>query len=103
MGLIRQAAVYHRRRQDFAKFRRQVYVFGMSRITLKLLYPGSLKLVHTPAHLHHRPPLQPRSEQYGNQFGRSERSRAVGPGFLARPVVIGKIAYELRAAHSCLF
>ncbi len=55
------------------------------------------------AHLHHRPPLQPRSEQYGNQFGRSERSRAVGPGFLARPVVIGKIAYELRAAHSCLF
>ena len=26
MGLIRQAAVYHRRRQDFAKFRRQVYV-----------------------------------------------------------------------------
>ncbi len=47
MGLIRQAAVYHRRRQDFAKFRRQVYVFGMSRITLKLLYPGSLKLVHT--------------------------------------------------------
>ena len=46
MGLIRQAAVYHRRRQDFAKFRRQVYVFGMSRITLKLLYPGSLKVVH---------------------------------------------------------
>ncbi|MDE7388384.1 MAG: glycosyltransferase [Muribaculaceae bacterium] len=47
MGLLRQAAVYHRRRQDFRKFMRQVYVFGMSRITLKLLYPGSLKAVHT--------------------------------------------------------
>lgn len=27
-------------------FARQVYVFGMSRITLKLLYPESLKVVH---------------------------------------------------------
>lgn len=44
--LIRPAFVYHKRRVDFAKFLRQVYVFGMSRITLKLLYPGSLKLVH---------------------------------------------------------
>ncbi len=47
MGLLRDAAVYHRRRQDLKKFCRQVYVFGMSRITLKLLYPGSLKAVHT--------------------------------------------------------
>lgn len=46
-GLVREAAVYHKRRVDFRKFLRQVYVFGMSRITLKLLYPGSLKLVHT--------------------------------------------------------
>ncbi|MCM1449854.1 MAG: glycosyltransferase [Clostridiales bacterium] len=45
--LIRPAYVYHKRRVDFAKFMRQVYVFGMSRITLKLLYPGSLKAVHT--------------------------------------------------------
>lgn len=44
--LIREAAVYHKRRVDFRKFMRQVYVFGMSRITLKLLYPGSLKPVH---------------------------------------------------------
>lgn len=44
--LIREAAVYHKRRVDFRKFFRQVYVFGMSRITLKLLYPGSMKLVH---------------------------------------------------------
>lgn len=45
--LIREAYVYHKRRVDFAKFLRQVYVFGMSRITLKILYPGSLKAVHT--------------------------------------------------------
>ena len=38
--------VYHKRRVDFKKFFRQVYVFGMSRITLKLLYPGSMKAVH---------------------------------------------------------
>lgn len=47
IGLIRPAYVYHKRRIDFRKFWRQVYVFGMSRITLKLLYPDSLKLVHT--------------------------------------------------------
>ena len=46
-ALIRNAGVYHKRRIDFRKFLRQVYVFGMSRITLKLLYPGSLKAVHT--------------------------------------------------------
>lgn len=46
IGLICSAFVYHKRRVDFKKFLRQVYVFGMSRITLKLLYPGSLKTVH---------------------------------------------------------
>ncbi|MBR5745018.1 MAG: glycosyltransferase [Muribaculaceae bacterium] len=46
IGLIRDAFVYHKRRVDFRKFARQVYVFGMSRITLKLLYPDSLKVVH---------------------------------------------------------
>ena len=39
--------MWHKRRVDFRKFFRQVHVFGMSRITLKLLYPGSLKVVHT--------------------------------------------------------
>lgn len=38
--------VWHKRRVDFPKFWRQVYVFGMSRITLRLLYPDSLKAVH---------------------------------------------------------
>lgn len=46
IALIRPAYVYHKRRVDFRKFLRQVYVFGMSRITLKLLYPDSLKVVH---------------------------------------------------------
>lgn len=47
IGLIREAGVYHKRRVNFRKFWRQVHVFGMSRITLKLLYPDSLKIVHT--------------------------------------------------------
>lgn len=47
IGLLRNCHVFHKRRVDFRKFWRQVHVFGMSRITLKLLYPGSLKLVHT--------------------------------------------------------
>lgn len=46
IGLIPEAKVWHKRRVDFKKFFRQVHVFGMSRITLKLLYPGSLKVVH---------------------------------------------------------
>lgn len=46
VGLIADSPVWHKRRIDMKKFLRQVYVFGMSRITLKLLYPGSLKLVH---------------------------------------------------------
>ncbi|MDE6484907.1 MAG: glycosyltransferase [Duncaniella sp.] len=46
IGLIADAPVYHKRRIDLKKFFLQVHVFGMSRITLKLLYPGSLKLVH---------------------------------------------------------
>lgn len=44
--LIRSVKVYHKRRGSLAKFWRQVHVFGMSRITLQLLYPGSMKAVH---------------------------------------------------------
>lgn len=44
--LIPDAKVWHKRRIDFKKFFRQVHVFGMSRITLRLLYPDSLKVVH---------------------------------------------------------
>lgn len=44
--LFPDAYVYHKRRVDMKKFWKQVHVFGMSRITLELLYPGSMKLVH---------------------------------------------------------
>lgn len=46
IGLVPDAMVWHKRRVDFRKFFRQVHVFGMSRITLHLLYPGSMKPVH---------------------------------------------------------
>jgi glycosyltransferase involved in cell wall biosynthesis len=47
IGLYVDVAVWHKRRINWAKFWRQVHIFGMSRITLKLLYPDSLKIVHT--------------------------------------------------------
>lgn len=46
IALYPDAFVYHKRRGNLAKFWKQVHVFGMSRITLQLLYPGSMKLVH---------------------------------------------------------
>ena len=46
INLYPDVKVFHKRRVDFKKFWRQVHVFGMSRITLQLLYPGSMKLVH---------------------------------------------------------
>lgn len=46
LTLIPDAAVWHKRRISFRKFARQVFVFGMSRITLWQLYPDSLKTVH---------------------------------------------------------
>lgn len=46
ISLFPEVAVYHKRRVDFKKFWRQVHVFGQSRITLQLLYPGSMKAVH---------------------------------------------------------
>ena len=46
ISLYQDAYVYHKRRGNLKKFWKQVHVFGMSRITLQLLYPGSMKLVH---------------------------------------------------------
>ncbi len=46
IALYRSVKVFHKRRVSMRKFWRQVHVFGMSRITLQLLYPGSMKLVH---------------------------------------------------------
>lgn len=47
IALFRNVKVFHKRRVNLKKFWRQVHVFGMSRITLQLLYPGSMKAVHT--------------------------------------------------------
>lgn len=46
IALYPDVYVYHKRRVDMKKFWKQVHVFGMSRITLELLYPSSMKLVH---------------------------------------------------------
>ena len=46
ISLLPDVKVFHKRRVDFKKFWHQVHTFGMSRITLQLLYPGSMKLVH---------------------------------------------------------
>lgn len=46
IGLLADAPVWHKRRLGWRKFWRQVHVFGMSRITLMLLYPDTLKAVH---------------------------------------------------------
>ena len=40
--LIRPAYVYHKRRTSLKLFCRQIYIFGMSRISLYLLYPDLL-------------------------------------------------------------
>lgn len=44
--LYPEVSVFHKRRGNLRKFWKQVHVFGQSRITLELLYPGSMKLVH---------------------------------------------------------
>ena len=46
VGLLVNQKVFHKRRINLKRFFRQVYVFGKSRITLHILYPGSLKAVH---------------------------------------------------------
>lgn len=44
--LIPDAFVYHKRRVSLKSFYRQVHVFGMARVDLYLMHPGSLKPVH---------------------------------------------------------
>ncbi len=46
-ALIPDAHVYHKRRTNYRQFFKQVYNFGIARINLFLLHPGSLKVVHT--------------------------------------------------------
>lgn len=44
--LIKDAAVYHKRRVDYRKFFKQVFNSGIARINLYKRHPRSLKLVH---------------------------------------------------------
>ncbi len=44
--LIPEAHVYHKRRTDFAQFRKQVQFFGTARINIRRFFPGSLKWIH---------------------------------------------------------
>lgn len=44
--LIKDAAVYHKRRVDYRKFFKQVFNSGIARINLYKRHPQSLKLVH---------------------------------------------------------
>lgn len=46
IALFHEAFVYHKRRVSLKSFFRQVHVFGMARVDLALLHPGSLKVVH---------------------------------------------------------
>jgi glycosyltransferase involved in cell wall biosynthesis len=45
--LYRDVYVWHKRRVSFKRFFRQVHIFGQARINLFILYPESLKPVHT--------------------------------------------------------
>ncbi len=44
--LIEDAWVYHKRRNNFKSFFKQVYNSGIARINLNLRHPGTLKLIH---------------------------------------------------------
>jgi glycosyltransferase involved in cell wall biosynthesis len=44
--LIHEAFVYHKRRNTFKSFYKQVYNSGIARINLHLNHPGTLKIVH---------------------------------------------------------
>jgi glycosyltransferase involved in cell wall biosynthesis len=45
-ALIPKAFVYHKRRTSIEQFVRQVYNFGIARVTISKIHPESLKLLH---------------------------------------------------------
>ena len=45
-ALIPEAFVYHKRRTDFAQFRKQVEFFGRARVNIRRFFPGSLRPLH---------------------------------------------------------
>ena len=44
--LIPEAQVYHKRRTDFAQFRKQVRFFGTARVNIRKFYPDAIRPVH---------------------------------------------------------
>ena len=45
--LLRDAFVFHKRRINLRKFYKQVNIFGKARISLYLIHPEALKIIHT--------------------------------------------------------
>ena len=46
VGLVSETFVYHKRRNTFKSFYKQVFCSGTARVTLALRHSGALKLVH---------------------------------------------------------
>nr|WP_294793432.1 glycosyltransferase [uncultured Mucilaginibacter sp.] len=46
IGLIPEAAVYHKRRTNLIQFYKQIHFFGRARINIYKFFPDTLKLVH---------------------------------------------------------
>ena len=100
-ALIPDAKVYHKRRVDFAKFWRQVHVFGMSRITLKELYPGSLKIVHTLPCRSHCNRARASASRHIRQPLVAPSDRNLYRGIVCRRIVFDRIPRSRLPCHSC--
>ena len=44
--LIPEAHVFHKRRTDFAQFRRQVHFFGTARVNIRKFFPDAIRPIH---------------------------------------------------------
>ncbi|QDH81387.1 glycosyltransferase [Echinicola soli] len=46
LELVKEAYVYHKRRNDFVSFLRQSFSFGQNRVNVNRFHPGAIKAVH---------------------------------------------------------
>lgn len=46
LELVKEAYVYHKRRNDFMSFLRQSFSFGQNRVNVNRFHPGAIKAVH---------------------------------------------------------
>ncbi|GGF40449.1 glycosyltransferase [Echinicola rosea] len=46
LELVKEAYVYHKRRNDFISFLRQSYSFGQNRVNVNRFHPGAIQAVH---------------------------------------------------------